>query len=93
MAGKWQSTGGLDGGHRAGAPALKSAGRGFDLVSASFRHRGSSASAPARRVQRALGSVNSYRNCFHARAAGAAPVRAGDPDYGPHLDRDGDGVG
>ena len=28
-----------------------------------------------------------------ARAAGAAPVRAGDPGYGRHLDRDGDGVG
>ncbi|WP_369010294.1 excalibur calcium-binding domain-containing protein, partial [Salmonella enterica] len=28
-----------------------------------------------------------------ARAAGAAPVRAGEPGYGPHLDRDGDGIG
>lgn len=34
-----------------------------------------------------------FRNCSHARAAGAAPVRRGDPGYGPHLDRDGDGVG
>jgi hypothetical protein len=34
-----------------------------------------------------------YRNCSAARAAGAAPVRRGDPDYGPHLDRDGDGKG
>lgn len=34
-----------------------------------------------------------FRNCSHARAAGAAPVRAGDPGYGPHLDRDSDGVG
>lgn len=34
-----------------------------------------------------------YRNCAAARAAGAAPVRAGDPGYGRHLDRDGDGVG
>lgn len=33
-----------------------------------------------------------YRNCDAARAAGAAPVRRGDPGYGPHLDRDGDGV-
>ncbi|MEK7884129.1 excalibur calcium-binding domain-containing protein [Methyloversatilis sp. NSM2] len=23
----------------------------------------------------------------------AAPVRAGEPDHGPHLDRDGDGIG
>jgi hypothetical protein len=34
-----------------------------------------------------------YRNCSHARAAGAAPVRRGDPGYGAHLDRDGDGLG
>lgn len=34
-----------------------------------------------------------YDNCTEARDAGAAPVRAGDPGYGPHLDRDGDGVG
>lgn len=34
-----------------------------------------------------------YANCSAARAAGAAPVRRGDPGYAPHLDRDGDGVG
>ncbi|MGW0557552.1 excalibur calcium-binding domain-containing protein [Streptomyces sp. NPDC002926] len=34
-----------------------------------------------------------YANCAAARAAGAAPVHAGDPGYGRHLDRDGDGVG
>jgi hypothetical protein len=34
-----------------------------------------------------------YANCSAARADGAAPVRAGDPGYGSHLDRDGDGVG
>lgn len=34
-----------------------------------------------------------FRNCSHARAEGAAPVRVGDPGYAPHLDRDGDGVG
>ncbi|MFR9754709.1 excalibur calcium-binding domain-containing protein [Streptomyces sp. TR06-5] len=33
-----------------------------------------------------------YENCDAARAAGAAPVRRGDPGYGSHLDRDGDGV-
>ncbi|MEP6814588.1 MAG: excalibur calcium-binding domain-containing protein [Marmoricola sp.] len=32
------------------------------------------------------------QNCDAARAAGAAPVRAGDPGYDRHLDRDGDGV-
>lgn len=34
-----------------------------------------------------------YRNCAAARAAGAAPVRRGDPGYAAHLDRDNDGVG
>lgn len=34
-----------------------------------------------------------YPNCSAARAAGAAPVYIGSPGYGPHLDRDGDGVG
>ncbi|GAB2508453.1 Excalibur calcium-binding domain protein [Corynebacterium atrinae] len=34
-----------------------------------------------------------YKNCSAARAAGAAPVYAGSPGYGKHLDRDGDGVG
>lgn len=56
-------------------------------------HRGPSASP-----SRALGAVSSssrreFANCSQARAAGAAPVRRGDPGYGPHLDRDDDGVG
>ncbi|WP_420364272.1 excalibur calcium-binding domain-containing protein [Curtobacterium sp. L3-7] len=34
-----------------------------------------------------------YANCDAARAAGAAPVRTGDPGYSRKLDRDGDGVG
>ncbi|WP_285250460.1 excalibur calcium-binding domain-containing protein [Pseudarthrobacter sp. fls2-241-R2A-168] len=34
-----------------------------------------------------------YANCAAAKAAGAAPVRAGMPGYGRHLDRDGDGIG
>ena len=34
-----------------------------------------------------------FANCTAARAAGAAPVRRGEPGYGSHLDRDGDGVG
>lgn len=38
-------------------------------------------------------SEGAFQNCAAARAAGAAPVRRGDPGYGPHLDRDGDGVG
>jgi len=34
-----------------------------------------------------------YANCAAAKAAGAAPVRVGQPGYGTHLDRDRDGVG
>ncbi len=37
--------------------------------------------------------AGAYRNCAAAHAAGDAPVRRGDPGYGPHLDRDNDGVG
>jgi len=32
-----------------------------------------------------------YPNCAAARAAGAAPIYRGQPGYGSHLDRDGDG--
>jgi hypothetical protein len=34
-----------------------------------------------------------YQNCDAARDAGAAPVYEDDPGYGPHLDRDDDGIG
>ncbi|WP_332872333.1 excalibur calcium-binding domain-containing protein [Allopontixanthobacter confluentis] len=51
-------------------------------------HRGSSAgqskSAPSNRAVY-------YPNCAAARAAGAAPIYSGQPGYGKHLDRDGDG--
>jgi Flp pilus assembly protein TadB len=33
-----------------------------------------------------------FRNCAAARAAGAAPIRRGQPGYAPHLDRDDDGI-
>jgi hypothetical protein len=33
-----------------------------------------------------------YRNCAAARAAGAAPLYAGQPGYSAHLDRDRDGI-
>jgi len=33
-----------------------------------------------------------YRNCSEARAAGAAPLRRGQPGYSARLDRDGDGI-
>lgn len=35
----------------------------------------------------------SYKNCDEVRAAGAAPIRRGDPGYSENLDRDGDGIG
>ncbi|MFD6279228.1 excalibur calcium-binding domain-containing protein [Streptomyces sp. NPDC060209] len=38
------------------------------------------------------GGGTSYANCTAVRAAGAAPIHRGDPGYGSHLDRDGDGV-
>ncbi|WP_104198231.1 DUF1524 domain-containing protein [Cryobacterium sp. M15] len=34
-----------------------------------------------------------FHNCTAARESGAAPVHVGDPGYGGHLDRDGDGAG
>ena len=37
--------------------------------------------------------VTSYANCDAVRAAGAAPIRRGDPGYASKLDRDGDGIG
>lgn len=48
---------------------------------------------PAPKAQRLFGGDVYYPNCAAARAAGAAPVRAGQPGYARHLDRDGDGVG
>lgn len=57
------------------------------------RHCHRSASSAPARPQRAMGGATYYRNCTEARAAGAAPVRRGEPGYAPHLDRDNDGVG
>lgn len=38
-------------------------------------------------------SAFTYRNCDEARALGKAPVYAGQPGYGTHLDSDYDGIG
>lgn len=58
---------------------------------------GSTRSGPRSEARGLMGSGTSsggaFRNCTEARAAGKAPVRRGQPGYGPHLDRDGDGVG
>ncbi|MAN45654.1 excalibur calcium-binding domain-containing protein [Hyphomonas pacifica] len=68
-------------------------------------HRSSSSASPAPRPQRTspadriqpltspVSPTRTFRNCTEARAAGAAPVRRGEPGYGPHLDRDNDGLG
>lgn len=45
--------------------------------------------APASAARKSSGA---FANCSAARTAGAAPVRRGQAGYGPHLDRDGDGV-
>lgn len=49
--------------------------------------------APSAAPARGAAPGRAFRNCDEARAHGAAPVRRGDPGYGPHLDRDNDGVG
>jgi hypothetical protein len=48
---------------------------------------------PARDTPRDGAGLHAFANCTAARAAGAAPVRRGDPGYGPHLDRDDEGIG
>ncbi|MET4051263.1 pyruvate/2-oxoglutarate dehydrogenase complex dihydrolipoamide acyltransferase (E2) component [Frigoribacterium sp. PvP054] len=58
-----------------------------DRVAAEQAAAAAAAQAPARSTS------TYYANCTAARAAGAAPVRVGDPGYASHLDRDGDGIG
>lgn len=48
---------------------------------------------PRNSLSPAVPGTRSFRNCSEARAAGAAPVSRGDAGYGPHLDRDNDGIG
>ncbi|MFC0190146.1 excalibur calcium-binding domain-containing protein [Fictibacillus aquaticus] len=49
--------------------------------------------AEDKRKQEAAAANVYFKNCDAARAAGAAPVHQGEPGYGKHLDRDGDGTG
>ena len=49
------------------------------------------ASAPPKPQRASGGGSVYYANCAAARAAGAAPISRGEPGYGTHLDRDGDG--
>ena len=59
----------------------------------SHYHRGASfsRSANSEMRRRSFGGPAYYRNGSEAQAAGAAPVRRGDPGYAPRLDRDIDG--
>lgn len=68
--------------HR-GQPPARATPRTVAPAPSSLRPFGASAPANGR----------AFANCTEARAAGAAPVRRGDPGYAPHLDRDNDGVG
>jgi hypothetical protein len=49
--------------------------------------------APAPAPAPAAPAAVPFANCAAAKAAGAAPVYAGTPGYGTHLDRDRDGIG
>ncbi|WP_225008040.1 excalibur calcium-binding domain-containing protein [Novosphingobium percolationis] len=57
-------------------------------------HRPGRATSPFanRPVQRATSASSYFPNCASARAAGAAPLRRGDPGYRAGLDRDDDGI-
>lgn len=57
-------------------------------------HSGKASSPERPKALRAFsGGGGAFANCTAAKAAGAAPVRRGEPGYGSHLDRDNDGVG
>ncbi|HOZ05071.1 MAG TPA: excalibur calcium-binding domain-containing protein [Arenimonas sp.] len=63
-------------------------------------HNGNSSSTATRSsfnntsssVQSKQSGKTYYPNCAAVRAAGAAPLRRGEPGYASHLDRDNDGV-
>lgn len=56
------------------------------------RRRSSSRSGRSYGAYGGGGGSSYYPNCSAARAAGAAPIMAGEPGYARKLDRDGDGV-
>lgn len=49
-------------------------------------------SAPSRRNTGSSGGTAYYKNCDAARAAGAAPIKVGEPGYRSGLDGDNDGT-
>ncbi|WP_051215053.1 GmrSD restriction endonuclease domain-containing protein [Granulicoccus phenolivorans] len=70
---------------KSGAPPSKRALSDSDSTQSGSRTGGGSGPG--------TGAGGAYKNCTEARNRGGAPVRIGQPGYGPHLDRDGDGVG
>ena len=58
-----------------------------------YHCHGAAPPTPQRLFNESSQPQGAFRNCAAARAAGAAPVRRGDPGYGQHLDRDNDGIG
>lgn len=54
------------------------------------RKPSTAAALPA--ISTGFGAGGAFRNCAEARAAGAAPLRRGQPGYGAHMDGDGDGI-
>lgn len=55
-------------------------------------HGGGSTAQPQGFLGGQRASSGPFPNCAAARAAGAAPLRRGEPGYSTRLDRDGDGV-
>lgn len=63
------------------ASGVKQGGNGF-----------AHASAPIVRGPQPAAATGGFRSCAAARAAGAAPMRRGEPGYNPRLDGDNDGI-
>lgn len=63
------------------------------MLSIAYHDRGISPLEPRALLSAAMQDPIAYRNCAAARAAGAAPLRRGEPGYAPWLDRDNDGIG
>lgn len=78
--------------HRGGGKSSQSANRASGFTGSSNRVQRFMADPGARKPAVRSGGAAYFPNCAAARAAGAAPIRAGEPGYARRLDRDGDGV-
>ncbi|RYG14139.1 MAG: excalibur calcium-binding domain-containing protein [Burkholderiales bacterium] len=95
-ANAWAHGGGLDkeGCHDASKHGGYHCHRAISSAPAGRRHQPAQRLVPSDYVAPAPSAGgHAFANCSEARAAGAAPVRRGEPGYGPHLDRDNDGIG